>query len=107
MTEKVKSSFKIFECVQNLLDQLNVMYQRAFMATPTENEYYKEMMKSLTKSNNDSGKLCNDKLRQAVIDLRAELNVEQERNINNISCDDLYHSPMKKERCINNQQLRI
>ena len=41
------------------------------------------------------GKLCNEKIRQAVIDLRAELNGEHERNINNISCNDLYLSPMK------------
>ena len=54
------------------------------------------MMKSLIKSNNEGGKLFNEKIRQSVIDLRAELNVEQKRNINNISCDDLYQSPMKK-----------
>ena len=66
------------------------------MATP-EYEYYKEMTKSLIKANNEGGKLCNEKIRQAVIDLRAELNGEHERNINNISCDDLYQSPMKKK----------
>ena len=43
------------------------------MATP-ENKYYKEMTKSLIKANIESGKLCNEKIRQAVIDLRAELN---------------------------------
>ena len=55
------------------------------------------MTKSLIKANNESGKLCNEKIRQAVIDLRAELNREHERNVNNISCDDLYPSPMKKK----------
>ena len=43
------------------------------------------------------GKLCNDKIRQAVIALRSELNIEYERNINNISCDNEYFSPMKKK----------
>ena len=43
------------------------------------------------------GKLCNEKILQAVIDLRAELNGENERNINNISCDYLYQSPMKNK----------
>ena len=66
------------------------------MTTP-EDEYYKEMRKSLTKANNEGGKLCHEKIRQAVFDLRAELNVEHKRNINNISCDDLYQSPMKKK----------
>ena len=53
------------------------------MSTPAENEYYKELLKSLIKANNEGGKVCNEKLQQAVIDLRAELNVEHERNINN------------------------
>ena len=66
------------------------------MTTP-EDEYYKEMRKSLTKANNEGGKLCHEKIRQAVFDLRAELNVEHKRNINNISCDYLYPSPMKKK----------
>ena len=93
MTQKVTSYFNIFECGRNLLDQLDVTYQRAFMATP-EYEYYKEMTKSLIKANSDGGKLCNEKIRKSVIDLRAELNGEHEYNINNISCDDLYPSPM-------------
>ena len=29
------------------------MYQRTFMATPAEDDYYKEMMKSLIKANNE------------------------------------------------------
>ena len=70
VTQKVTSYFNIFECGRNLLDQLDVTYQRAFMATP-EDEYYKEMMKSLIKANNEGGKLCNEIIGQAVIDLRA------------------------------------
>ena len=67
------------------------------MATSAEDEYYEEMIKSLMRASNEGGKLCNEKIRQAVIDLRAKLNVEHERNINNISCNDLYQSPMKKK----------
>ena len=33
VTEKVTSYFNIFECGRDLLDQLDVTYQRAFMAT--------------------------------------------------------------------------
>ena len=78
------------------MDQLDVMYQRAFMATSAQDEYYKKMTKSIIKANIKGGKLCNEKIQQAVIDLRAELNLEHERNINNISCDNEYTSPMKK-----------
>ena len=97
MTQKVTSYFNIFECGRNLLDQLDVKYQHAFMATSSQDEYYKEMTKILIKANIEGGKLCNEKIQQAVIDLRAELNLEHERNINNISCDNEYTSPMKKK----------
>ena len=50
-TEKVTSYFNIFECSRNLLDQLYVTYQRAFMATSAQDEYYREMTKSLIKAN--------------------------------------------------------
>ena len=43
VTEKVTSYFNIFECGRNLLDQLDVTYQQAFMATSAQDEYYKEM----------------------------------------------------------------
>ena len=58
VTQKVTSYFNIFECGRNLFDQLDVTYQREFMATP-EDEYYKEMTKCLIKANNEGGKLCN------------------------------------------------
>ena len=52
VTLKVTSNFKTFECGRNLLYQLGVTYQRACMATP-EDEYYKEMTKSLIKVNSE------------------------------------------------------
>ena len=70
VTQKVTSYFNIFTYGRNLLDQLDVTHQRAFLAPP-EDEYYKEMTKSLIKAKKESGKLCNEKIRQAVIDLRA------------------------------------
>ena len=97
MTEEVKHSFNIFECGRNILDRIDVMYQRTFIATPAENDYHKEMLKILIKVNNGGRKLCYEKLRQAVIDLRAKTNVEHECNINNITCDDLYQSPIKNK----------
>ena len=37
---KVTSYFNIFECGRNLLDQIDVTYQQAFMASPVRGEYY-------------------------------------------------------------------
>ena len=68
---------------RNILDQLEVTYQRVFMATSAQDEYYKEMMKSLIKANIGSdGKIYNEKIQKSVIDLIAELDLEHERNIN-------------------------
>ena len=36
VTHKVTSYFNIFECGGNLLDQLDVTYQQAFMSTPED-----------------------------------------------------------------------
>ena len=58
VTQKVTSYFNIFKCGRNLLDQLDITYKRLFSAIP-EDEYYKDMTKSLLKANNEGGKLCN------------------------------------------------
>ena len=47
---KVTSYFNIFECGRNLLNQLHVTYQRAFMETSAQDEYYKEITKSLNEN---------------------------------------------------------
>ena len=77
MTQKVTSYFNIFEYGRNLLDQLDVTYQRAFMTTSAQDEYYKELTKNKTKANIGSdGKIYNENIQQEVIDLRAELDLE-------------------------------
>ena len=59
------------------------------MATPAEDDYYKEMLKNIIKvKNNKGGPLFNENIWQAVINLREEMDVEYERNINKITCDD-------------------
>ena len=56
------------------------------------------MTKILIKANIGSdGKICNEKIQRAVIDLKAELDLEHERNINNITCEYIYTYPMKKK----------
>ena len=62
----MKSYFNIFECGRNLLDRLDVTYQRAFMATP-QDKYYNAFLDTLVKDNNLKGKpLSNDRIQQAV-----------------------------------------
>ena len=40
VTGKITSYFNIFECGRNLLDQLDVTYQRAFMVTQVPEGHY-------------------------------------------------------------------
>ena len=54
VTKEVKHYFNIFNCESNLLYQLDVTYQQAFMATP-QDEYYTEILKHLIKVNNCEG----------------------------------------------------
>ena len=98
VTEKLTSYCNIFGCGINLLDRLDVTYQRVFMATSAQEDYYKEMLKNLIKvKNNEGGPLFNEKLQHAVIYLTEEMNVKHKRNINNIKTDDLYQSPIKNK----------
>ena len=58
------------------------------MATP-QDKYYTDMLENLIKVNNCKGELLsNERLQQAVIDVREEKDTENERNINNTTCDD-------------------
>ena len=69
------------------------------MVTSAQDKYYREMTKSLIKANiRRDGKICNEKIHREVIDLRAEVDLKHERNINNITSEVVYASPMKKEK---------
>ena len=62
VTKKVTSYFNIFECGRNLLDRLDVTYQRAFMANPKD-KYYNTLLYALFKYNNLKGEpLSNDNI---------------------------------------------
>ena len=99
MTEKVTSHFHIFKCGRNLLDQLDITYQWSFIVTSAQDEYYREKKKSLIKTNIGSdGKICNENIHWVVIGLRAELDLKHEHNIKNITSEDVYTSPTKKEK---------
>ena len=107
VTVKLKSYFNIFECGRNLLDQLDVTYQRAFMASPVregyytspaQERYYEQLTKSLINSNVGSdGTINNDKLNQAITDLKAESKAGHERKINYMTQVDEYNSPGKNK----------
>ena len=93
----MKRYFNIFKCGRNLLDRLDVTYQQAFMANP-QDLYYTEMLDNLIKVNNHQGEpSSNERLRQEVIDVSEETDAEHERNINDITCNDSYQSPMNNK----------
>ena len=70
MTKEVKLYFNIFECGRNLLNRLYLTYQRAFVANP-QDKYYTMLLDNPVEMNHRNGEtLSNEKLRQAVIDVR-------------------------------------
>ena len=89
---KTTSYFNIFECGRNLLDQLDVTYQRAFMASPVQEglyqpspareRYYDMMADDIIKVNVGSDKtINNDELDKAITQLKYEKEAGHERNI--------------------------
>ena len=76
-----KGYFTIFECGRNILDQLDVTYQRAFMATPVpeghylpspaQERYYDTLAKSLINSTVGSDRtINNDKINKVITQLK-------------------------------------
>ena len=81
--EKGTSYFNIFECSINLLDQLDVTYQRASMASPvqeglyqpstSQERYYDKMAESLIKVKVRSDRtINNDELHKAITQFKPE-----------------------------------
>ena len=99
VTKEVWSCFNIFKCGMNLLDRLDVTYQRAFMATPKD-KYYNTLLNTLVDENNCKDaplSLSNEKLLQAVGKVMEETEAEFERNINKIICNTSFQSPIQKK----------
>ena len=104
--EKGTSYFNIFKCGRNLLDQLDVTYQRAFMVSPVQEglyqpspareRYYDQMAESLIKAKFGSdGTINNDELHKAITQLKSEKEADHERNILDMTQVDDYKSPWK------------
>ena len=106
MIEKGTIYFNIFECGRNLLDQLDVTYKRAFMASPVQEglyqpspageRYYDKMAESLIKEKVGSdGTINNYELHKAIIQFKYEKEAEHELNILDMTQVDDYKSPWK------------
>ena len=68
------------------------------MTSPARERYYDQLAKSLINSNiGNDGTINNDKLNQAITDLKAESEAGHERNINDITQVDEYKSPGKNK----------
>ena len=100
--------FNIFECGRNLLGQLDVMYQRVFMASqvqegnymqsPARERYYDQLAKILINLNLGSdGTISNDKLNQTITVLKAESEAVHERNLIDMTQLNEYKSPRKNK----------
>ena len=50
VTDEVPSNFNIFECGRNILNRLDVKYERACMATKKE-EYYTDLLENMIEHN--------------------------------------------------------
>ena len=99
--EKRTSYFNILQCGRNILDQLDVTYKRAFMATPVSEGIYQpsperernydEIADSLIEANVQSNRTINNvDLHKAITLLKYEKEAEHERNISNLTQVDVY-----------------
>ena len=82
MIEKLTSYFNIFKCGRNILDQLDITYQRLFMASleqeglyqpsPARERYYDKMAESLIKAKVGSDRtINNDELHKAITQFKS------------------------------------
>ena len=104
--EKGTRYFNIFACGINILDQIDVTYQQAFMASPVQEglyqpspareRYYDTMSESLIEANVQSDGTINDEeLHKEITIFKSEKEAEHERNINNMTPVDDYKLPWK------------
>ena len=81
--DKGTSYLNIFKCHRNILDQLDVTYQQAFMESPVQEglyqpspareRYYDQMAESLIKAKVGSdGTINNEELHKAITQLKSE-----------------------------------
>ena len=103
---KGASYFNIFECVRNILDQLDVNYQCAFTSSeatpsvpkelyqpsPARERFYDLFAKVIIDKNY---RINEDDICKAVDHMKSEYEEEHERDIKDMVQDDDYKSPLK------------
>ena len=106
MSVKGASYFNIFECGRNLLDKLDVTYQRAFTASkktssvptglyqlsPSRERYYDIMVDHVEENN---FRMDINEILKTISHVKLVDEEEHERNIENMVQDDDYKSPWK------------
>ena len=106
--DKGSSYFNIFECSRNLLDQLDVTYQRAFTTSQVQQRlykisaarerYYDMVANKIIETNVGSeGTINDEELRKEITILKSEEEAGNERNIDNMTQEDDYKSPWKEK----------
>ena len=106
MIDKGSSYFNIFECGRNLLDNLDVTYQRALMAKPVQEglyqispareRYYDMMANNIIETNVKSeGTINDEEICKAITVLKYKEEAGHELNINNMNQEDDYKSSWK------------
>ena len=79
--------FNIFECDGNLLKIIDMMYERACMATPKDN-FFEKMLETIVDHNNRrNAPFLNENIQQAVSKVMAETE-DEERNSNNVTMEE-------------------
>ena len=108
MSVKGASYFNILECGRNLLDQLDVTYQRAFTASakppsvpkglyepsPARERFYDLFVNVILDKNYG---IDEDEIRRAVDHMKSEYEEEHERDIKNMVQDDDFKSLWKNK----------
>ena len=105
VSDKGSIYFNIFECGRNLLDQLDVTYQRALTVSPVQQglyqisparERYYDIMTDHIEENN-VGTIDKEELCKAIALLKSEDEAGHERKIDNMTQEDDYKSPWKNK----------
>ena len=93
VTDEVLSYLNIFECGRNILNRLDLKYERACMA---KKNYTKLLETVIDYNDHQNAPLSNGKLQQAISTVTTETEEEEpeaKRNSNNMTMDNFCQSP--------------
>ena len=108
VTYEVPSYFNKFECGKNILNILDVTYERACMSTQKE-EYYRNMLETIIEHNNRHNvPFSKKKLRQSFSTIMVKIKEKErdaKRNTNNVTTDTFIQSPYMSNTTRNKSQV--